>query len=60
MTVTKKTQIGTIDLTPTWESLVPTFILLIESGNNKGRNAALEELTRMAQIADLYGKEHRK
>lgn len=51
---TDKTKIGTIDLTPTWESLIPAFVTLIEEGNPASRTVAIYELQRMAKIADLY------
>ena len=43
----------TINLTETWESLVPAFLALIENGNPKGRAWAIEEITRMAKAADI-------
>ena len=42
----------TIDLTPTWESLIPTFVMLIENGDAKGRATAIDELKRVAAFAD--------
>lgn len=42
----------TINLTPSWESILP---LLLESAA-KGNQDAIEELTRMAKIADAYVK----
>ncbi len=44
----------TIDITPTWESILPALLAVIENGNFEGRKIALEEITRMAQLADLY------
>jgi hypothetical protein len=41
-----------VDMTPTWESMIGVFVALIESGNAQGRKTAIEELTRMAKIAD--------
>ena len=43
---------NTINLTPTWERLVPAFIALIENGTPEVRAMAIKEITRMAQIAD--------
>ena len=43
-----------IDMPPTWESMVPVMINLIESGKWENRKLAEEELTRMARIADLH------
>lgn len=36
----------------TWEQILNTLLLLIESGDAEGRKAAREELTRMAVAAD--------
>ena len=44
----------TINITPTWEAILPALLAVIENGNFEGRKVALEELTRMAQLADLY------
>ena len=44
----------TIDITPTWEGILPALLAVIENGNFEGRKVAIEELTRMAQLADLY------
>lgn len=50
----EKRKVGTIDMTPTWKGLVPFFVLAIETGTPEGRKVAIEELTRMAGIADEY------
>jgi hypothetical protein len=47
----------TVDITPTWEAILPALLAVIENGNFEGRKVALEELTRMAQLADLYVKQ---
>lgn len=52
MSVKEKTLIGKIDLTPTWQGIVPALILLIENGNAEGRKFAQEELMRLAAFAD--------
>ena len=44
----------TIDITPTWEGLLPALLMVLERGNAKGREEVLAELRRMAQIADLH------
>ncbi len=44
----------TVDITPTWEAILPALLAVIENGNFEGRKVAIEELTRMAQLADLY------
>lgn len=41
-----------IDMTPTWSAIAGVLILALENGNEKGRQAAREELKRMAKIAD--------
>lgn len=48
-----------IDVTPTWESMVPVFVMLIENGNSKARKTAIEEMTRMAQMLDAFIAEHK-
>jgi hypothetical protein len=51
----KKVQVGTVDMTPTWEqaSRVLTTIL-VNSSSYEARKAAADELARMAQLADAY------
>ena len=44
----------TIDATPTWEGILPLYIGGIESGTYEGRKSAMEELYRMARLADMY------
>lgn len=48
-----------IDMTPTWEQSVGIFVTLIERGDATGRKTAIEELTRMARIADAYVAEQK-
>ena len=43
----------TIDATPTWTGVLPLCIEALIHGDFEGRKAAMQELTRMAQIADL-------
>lgn len=43
-----------IDLTPLWERILPALILLIEQGTAEGRKTAIDELTKMAKLADAY------
>ena len=40
----------TVDLTPTWQEILPALIILLE--NPKSRQVALDELSRMARLAD--------
>lgn len=42
----------TLNLTPTWESILPALLAVIENGSYKSRKEAMAELKRMAQIAD--------
>lgn len=46
--------VETIDITPTWESVLHSLLAVIENGNSEGRKTAIEELKRMAKIADGY------
>lgn len=43
-----------INLTPTWSSMVPAIVLLLQDGSAEGRKTALQELRNMARTADLY------
>jgi hypothetical protein len=45
---------GTIDMTPTWEEILPTWLTVVRDASVTGQDAALIELTRMAKLADLY------
>lgn len=50
----------TIDMTPTWKSLLPIFRAVMEDGTESGKKIAWEELARMAEAADrwnAYAKE---
>lgn len=40
----------TVDLTPTWREILPALIILLENPNS--RQVALDELSRMARLAD--------
>ena len=54
MGVTEKTKIGTIDLTPTWESILPALLIMHGDGSYVAKQTAREELARMAKIADQF------
>ena len=42
----------TVDITLTWEDLIPTFVFILQRSENP--SGAIEELRRMAKLADLY------
>lgn len=42
-----------VDLTPTWRETLTMLLALIENGDAKGRLTAVEELARMATLADV-------
>lgn len=42
----------TIDLTPSWETAVRIYIMVLENGEEKGKIAAREELMRLARNYD--------
>ena len=46
----------TIDITPTWTSLVPLFALLLSQDelNREARQLVTQELFRMAEAADRF------
>lgn len=43
-----------IDLTPTWEGILPGLLWVLQDGDNEGKRIAKEELKRMAKAADLW------
>lgn len=43
-----------IDLTPTWEQILPALLAVLENGTDEGRKTVKEELRRMAQAADRW------
>lgn len=50
---TEATTVTTIDITPTWEGLLPVMLRIAEHGTtHSARRDALEELRRMAKLAD--------
>jgi hypothetical protein len=50
----EKKLVGTVDLTPTWEEMVQTLLMLLMNGNSEGRETAQVEIMRMAGLADRY------
>lgn len=42
----------TIDITPTWEGILPVLLELLKSSSAEARSCGIDELTRMARIAD--------
>lgn len=52
---TKMENTEMIDMTPTWKGLLPALVHLAEHGTtSESRHVAMDELTRMANLADLY------
>jgi len=47
----KKTE--TIDITPTWSSLLPYMLAVLEDGSDKSKKIMKDNLKRMAYAADL-------
>ena len=49
----------TIDITPTWESLIPAMIAVLQNPKapKEAVQGIIEELTRLAKIADSLTKE---
>ena len=43
----------TIDLTPTWSEILPALLAIYEHGD---RQTAVDELRKMAKLADLYNE----
>lgn len=47
--------IKTIDITPTWEQILPALLAVLTEGTTReGREHATQELVRMAKAADAY------
>ena len=44
----------TVDLTPTWQGILPALLNLLQSDNPKSRQLAESELRRMAGLAEGY------
>lgn len=47
----------TVDITPTWEAMVPVFIAVLRDGNEEGKKEVKAELLRMARALDEYNKQ---
>jgi len=45
-------EVGSIDLTPTWEGILPLLLTGYAEGTPEGQRLAREELSRLARIAD--------
>lgn len=41
-----------IDVTPSWEGILPYLITIMQDGSYEGQKLAREELHRMAHLAD--------
>lgn len=50
----------TIDMTPTWEQITPLLARILRDAEAVGQENALEELLRMARLADLYVAQTKK
>lgn len=48
-----------IDTTPTWKGLTPVLLEIVRENRN-GAAIAIEEITRMAEIADAHKQAHDK
>jgi hypothetical protein len=44
----------TIEATPTWSALLPVLIQAADSDRFETRQAAMDQLERMAELADAY------
>ena len=47
-----------VDMTPSWEGLLPYLLTIMQDGTTEGQKLAREELTRMAKLADRYVEYH--
>lgn len=58
--MSEKIKEGTIDIEPTWESLLPTFMEWIRTGNDEQIKTAEEHLLTMARMTDKYRQAQKK
>ena len=56
----RKKAMQTIELPVTWQGTLPIILLVLTDGDAEGRKLAREELTRMAQLADLYAAQQKE
>jgi len=49
----------TVDVTPTWQGILPALLTLLQSDNPKSRQVAESELRRMAGLADGFVESQR-
>lgn len=49
----------TIDITPQWKSLVPLFVIWLESGTTSQRKCAREHIEQLATLADILLEHHK-
>jgi hypothetical protein len=52
MTQVKGTKMKHIDITPSWETAVNIYLLVLEEGTEEGKAMAREELLRLARNYD--------
>lgn len=56
ITIQEGKLIEVLDLTPTWQGILPALIITLTDGNADGRRIAKEELLKMARAADAYNE----
>jgi len=44
----------TFDITPTWSGILPVLVAALQNGTAEGQLMAMEELKRMAKLADSH------
>ena len=55
-----KSKLHQIDVTPTWLSILPGLIAMLQNGTHESIQIASEELTRMAKLADQQVSQHKQ
>ena len=48
-----------VDLTPKWSDVLPWYIGCIHTGNERQRQLAIEEITRLGVMVDKLTAEHK-
>lgn len=50
----------TIDITPTWEAVMPLMIATLESGTEQAKEGIVKELYKLARFADAVNTANKK
>jgi hypothetical protein len=54
--MSKEEEVIHVDMTPTWEQILPILLNVLENGKGESRSDMIDELIKMAKCADLYNE----